>query len=163
MDAPTARRDRHSLEPTSSGGRRAAVSGIAGPGDRVGHAATPGPLSPRPRHAIPSDRPTRRGRHGAVDGGRDAPRDGDDVLAAGGGGRGGAGGTISRTYRLTIGGYRTRSLVSPAARLTSLLYKESGPVRRSQVQAAGLAPELLERGVDRPTGRTTQRREAGTG
>ena len=45
-----------------------------------------GPLPPRPRHAVPQDRPRRAGPGRANHRRRDVPRDGDDLLAGEGGG-----------------------------------------------------------------------------
>ena len=68
-----------------SPGGRAGRSSLP-PGPRPGrgtrHAPAPGPLPPRPRHAVCPDRPAGAGPRRAVDGHRDVPRDGDDLLAA---------------------------------------------------------------------------------
>ena len=72
------------------------ASGLLPPGldprRSPGHAPAPGPLPPRPRHAVCRDRPAGAGPYRAVDGYRDVSRYGDDLLAPGDRGGTGAGG-----------------------------------------------------------------------
>src|SRR5206468_12874911 len=61
-------------------------------GRRTRHAPAPGPLSPRPGHALCQARPMGAGAHGAGRGARPLSGHGHDLLAGAGGGRAGAGG-----------------------------------------------------------------------
>jgi tetratricopeptide (TPR) repeat protein len=86
----------HATPPRCPAGR-GALPGGANACRGAGHAATPSPLPPRPRHPIWEDRSAGAGPRRAVGRHRLVPCDGDDLLALPGGGYAGANRRMSTT------------------------------------------------------------------
>src|SRR5262249_35982126 len=72
------------------------------PGRGTRHAPAPGPLPPRPRHAVRQDRTGRAGSHRVVHGHRDVRVDGHDLLAAPDRSGAGAGGGAEMDYEAAL-------------------------------------------------------------